>query len=135
MTPSELINLSMEQVVETFGDPTEAVFTKMYERFPALGHFRGTDTSWQNYMMQEILGNLMQYADDPDSALVTIRDMTDHHRLIGLPLDVFKGMYSTMLDVLNPAFQGEHRDEMIDAWSTAINAIHDMVDHQSSAGI
>lgn len=131
MTPSELINLSMEQVAETFGDPTEAVFAKMYERFPGLSHFRGTDTSWENYMMQEILGNLLQYADDPETALITIKDMTDHHRLIGLPLDIFKGMYSTLLDVLDPAFQGEHRNEMIKAWRDAVNAIHGMVDHQA----
>lgn len=131
MTPSELINLSLEQVAEALGDPTAAVFARMYERFPALKHFRGDDSSWENYMTQEILANLLQYADDPETALVTIKDMTAHHQLIGLPADVFKGMYSTLLEVLQPAFQGEQQVAMVAAWQQAIDAIHRVVDQQS----
>ena len=132
MTPSELINLSLEQVAEALGDPTSAVFARMYERFPALEHFRGEDSSWENYMMQEILSNILQYADEPETALVTIKDMTTHHQLIGVPLDVFKGMYSTLLDVLEPTFQGDQQAAMVGAWQQAIAAIHRVVDQQSA---
>ena len=131
MTPAALINLSLEQVAETLGDPTALVFARMYERFPELAHFRGEDSSWENYMMQEILANLLQYADDPETALVTIKDMTAHHQLIGLPAEVFKGMYSTLLEVLDPAFQGEHRPAMENAWRQAIGAIQQVVDRQT----
>jgi hemoglobin-like flavoprotein len=132
MTSSELINLSLEQVAEALGDPTAAVFARMYERYPALKHFRGEDSSWENYMMQEILSNILQYADEPETALVTIKDMTTHHQLIGVPLDVFKGMYSTLLDVLKPTFQGEQQAAMAAAWQQAIDAIHRVVDQQSA---
>lgn len=132
MTSSELINLSLEQVAETLGDPTATVFARMYERYPALKHFRGEDSSWENYMMQEILSNILQYADEPETALVTIKDMTTHHQLIGVPLDVFKGMYSTLLEVLQPTFQGEQQAAMVAAWQQAIGAIHQVVDQQSA---
>lgn len=131
MTLSELINLSLEQVAEAMGDPTAAVFARMYERYPALAHFRGEDSGWENYMMQEILANILQYADEPETALVTIKDMTAHHQLIGVPLDVFKGMYSTLLDVLAPAFEGAQQAAMTEAWQQAITAIHRVVDQQA----
>ena len=131
MNPAELITLSLEQCAEAMGDPTTAVFARMYERFPALSHFRSDDNDWENYMMQEILTNIMQYAEDPETALITIKDMTAHHQLIGVPLDVFKGMYSTLLEVVSPSFQGEQQTAMYDAWQHAVSAIHQVIDQQT----
>lgn len=128
MNSAELMQLSLEQCAESLGDPTAPVFARMYERFPALNHFRGEDDSWENYMMTEILTNLMQLVEDPGTALATIKDMTAHHQLIGLPLDVFKGMYQTLFDVLSPEFQGEHRAAMLAAWQQAIGTIHTCID-------
>lgn len=133
MTPDALVTLSLEQVAAAFGDPTEAVFSRMYERFPALDHFRTEDGEWEHYMMQEILTNIMQYAEDPHSALVTIRDMTDHHQLIGVPMDVFRGLYSILLDVLGPAFEGEHRAAMLALWQQVIDDVERTVDRQISS--
>lgn len=132
MTPSELIHLSLEQCAEVMGDPTGAVFARMYETFPALTHFRSDDSSWEHYMMQEIITNILQFADDPDSALLTIRDMTAHHQLIGVPVDVFKGMYATLLDVVSPSFQGEQRDDMLTLWHQTVGTIHQAIDQQAS---
>ena len=123
MNNAELIELSLEQCAETLGDPTARVFSVMYERFPGLEHFRSNDSSWENYMMQEILTNLMEFAGDPEMALTTIKDMTAHHQLIGVPLDIFKGMYQTLFEILSMEFQGEHRDAMVAAWQEAIGRI------------
>lgn len=128
LSNADLIQLSLEQCAETLGDPTAPVFARMYERFPALDHFRGEDGSWENYMMTEILTNLMQFAEDPDTALNTIKDMTAHHQLIGVPLDVFKGMYQTLFDVLSAEFQGEYRNAMLTAWQSVIGSIHRGID-------
>ena len=127
----ELIELSLEQCATTLGDPTERVFAHMYERFPGLAHFRSDDTSWENYMMQEILTNLMEFSADPDTALTTIKDMTAHHELIGVPLDIFKGMYRTLFEVLSVEFHGEHRDAMMAAWQDAIDRIIQCVEANS----
>lgn len=128
MNNADLIQLSLEQCAETLGDPTAPVFARMYERFPALNHFRGEDSSWENYMMTEILTNLMQFAEDPDTALCTIKDMTAHHQLIGVPLNVFKGMYQTLFDVLSMEFQGEHRAGMLAAWQGVLGTIDRCID-------
>lgn len=130
MTPEALVNLSLEQVVAAFGDPTRAVFSRMYERFPELEHFRTDDGEWEHYMMQEILTNILQYAEDRDSALVTIRDMTEHHQLIGVPVTVFRGLYGTLLEVLGPAFTGEHRDAVLALWQQVIADVERTVDAQ-----
>ncbi|NPU91225.1 MAG: globin [Gammaproteobacteria bacterium] len=129
MDDFQLIQLSLEQSADALGDPTAAVFAHMYQRFPALNHFRSEDSSWEQYMMQEILTNLLQFADDPDSAMNTIRDMTSHHRLIGLPLDVFKGMYRTLFELFSPAFAGEQREGMVRAWERLLQRIDSCVDN------
>lgn len=128
MSAAHLIPLALEQYAEKLGDPTEPVFALMYQRFPALEHFRSADNSWENYMMQEIIGNLLQYADDPETALVTIKDMTAHHQLIGVPMDVFKGFYTTLLEVLAPGFDGEQRAAMLTQWQQVVAAIHSCID-------
>ena len=124
MNQSDMINLSLEQTVESFGDPTPAVFDVMYQRFPALEQFKSADNEWENYMMQEILTNFMQFAEDPKGALATIRDMFSHHQLIGVPVEIFKGMYQTLFDVLSPIFSGPHKAEMVSAWEQNLQLIN-----------
>ncbi|MEZ5508216.1 MAG: globin [Gammaproteobacteria bacterium] len=133
MTATQFIPLALECYAEEKGDPTDPVFALMYERFPALSHFRSDDNSWENYMMQEIIGNLLQYAEDPDTALITIKDMTSHHQLIGVPMDVFKGFYSTLLEVLEPSFSAAQHDDMLAAWQQAVNSIQQCIErHQGT---
>lgn len=128
MNHTELLNLSLEQTVATLGDPTEPVFALLYQRHPELTAFRREDNSWQNYMIQEILQNLMEMADNPDTALAIIRDMTLHHQMIGLDGSIFKGMYQALQDVIVPQLSGPHRDEMAALWQTAVEKICQSVD-------
>lgn len=128
MNTADLINLSLEQVVEALGDPTQPIFTLMFERFPELHDFEGEDSSWQNYMIQEILGNFLEYGENPDMALAVIREMTEHHMMIGVSLDIFKGMYQAMLDTLTPVFSGPHRDDMVNVWQTTVSQINHSID-------
>jgi len=109
MQQAEILNYSLEHIVESFGDPTRAVFDIMYKRFPDLEDFRDDKSDWENYMMQEILMNFMQFADEPETALLTIKDMLSHHQLIGVPNEIFKGMYQALFDVLTPTFDGPHK--------------------------
>lgn len=124
MNFSELMNLSFEQAVDNIGDPAPGVFSLMYQRYPELLRYRDENPEWENYMMQEIMQNLMQYADDPETARVTLRDMSAHHELIGVPNQIFKGMYRALFDVFTPAFHGPHRDAMVDAWQQSIEGIN-----------
>ncbi|HET8705196.1 MAG TPA: globin [Pseudomonadales bacterium] len=131
---SELINLSLEQVAETLGDPTETVFEKMYARFPDLQQFRSEGSEWENYMMQEILMNFLLFAEDPDTALCTIRDMLSHHRLIGVAPDIFKGMYHVLFETFQPAFSGPNRADIESAWRSTITTINGLLDRIEASG-
>lgn len=124
MQHEEIINQSLEHIIEVFGDPTEAVFDIMYQRFPALEDFRDEGSDWENYMMQEILTNFMQFAENSETALLTIRDMLSHHQLIGVPNDIFKGMYQALFDVLTPSFSGPNKDAMLSIWTDNIGMIY-----------
>lgn len=126
--PAEMINQSLEHIVEEFGDPTNAVFDIMYKRFPELEDFRDNSSDWENYMMQEILTNFMQFGENPELALLTIKDMLSHHQLIGVSCDIFKGMYQALYDVLTPTFSGQNKDAMLDIWTKNIGLIHNCID-------
>lgn len=133
MTAAMFIPLALERYAEQHGDPTEPVFALMYERFPALSHFRSADNDWEKYMMQEIINNLLQYAEDPETALITIKDMTAHHQLIGVPMEVFKGFYSALLEVLKSSFIATQYDAMLAAWQQAVNSIQQCIErHQGT---
>ncbi|MBA54297.1 MAG: hypothetical protein CMK89_07570 [Pseudomonadales bacterium] len=125
---SDLLNLSLEQIASAIGDPTEPVFTLLYQRHPELAAFSREDTSWQHYMIQEILQNLMEMAENPDTALAIIRDMTLHHQMIGLEADTFKGMYRTLHDVVVQHLSGPHREDMTALWEDSVQRICRSVD-------
>lgn len=123
MNQSDLINLSLEQAAEMLGDPTSAIFDLMYKRFPDLSNFKSENSDWENYMIQEIITNLMLFADDPQTAMITLKDMSAHHDLIGVPNDIFKGMYRALFDVFSPNFYGPYRNDMVSAWTSTIEKI------------
>ena len=125
---TDLLNLSLEQTASTLGDPTNAVFELLYQRHPDLDAFRREDNQWQHYMIQEILQNLMEMAENPDTALAIIRDMTLHHQMIGLETDTFKGMYRALQDVIVAQLTGPHRDEMVGLWDGVVERICKNVD-------
>ncbi|CBL45572.1 Hypothetical protein HDN1F_19890 [gamma proteobacterium HdN1] len=127
MNFTDLINLSLEQAVEKLGDPSPKVFNLMYERFPELNKYRKENPQWEDYMMQEIMMNLMQYAEDPETAKVTLRDMSAHHDLIGVPNRIFSGMYNALYDVYSDTFYGPHRDDMVSAWQSSIQGINSCI--------
>lgn len=124
MNQSDLVNLSLEQAADSLGDPTANVFALMYERFPDLQRFKADNSEWENYMIQEIITNLIQFSEDPQTAKVTLRDMSAHHDLIGVPNMIFKGMYQALFDVFSPVFSGPHREEMVAAWKHSIEGIN-----------
>lgn len=128
MNNADLINLSLEQIAETLGDPTEPVFKLMFQRFPDLADFQGEDDDWQHYMIQEILTNFMEFGEKPDMATAIIREMTEHHRMIGVSLDIFKGMYQALLDTLTPVFSGPHKDAMVEVWQNTVSHIQHSID-------
>ena len=127
MLQEEIINQSLEHIVEEFGDPTRAVFDIMYKRFPELEDFRDSNSDWENYMMQEILENFMLFGESPESALLTIKDMLSHHRLIGVPSNIFGGMYQALFDVLTPSFNGPNKEAMLKTWTMNIGKIHSCI--------
>ena len=128
MNQAQLINLSLEQVADKLGDPTQALFDLLFQRHPELADFASEDDSWQHYMVQEILGNIMAFGDDPETALTVIREMTEHHRMIGLSSDIFKGMYQVMLDTFIPLFQGDQREPMVLLWQDTVARINHSID-------
>lgn len=123
MNQTDIVNLSLEQSVEALGDPTHQVFQLMYDRYPDLKHFKNDESDWESYMMQEIFQNFLELCENPESALMTIREMAAHHRLIGVTQEIFQGMYQALFEVLSPSFHGPHRDEMIDVWQESIDAL------------
>lgn len=128
MNKADIINLSLEQTVEALGDPTEKVFAVMYQRFPELIPYKEENADWENYMFEEIITNFMSFGDDPETALLTIRDMAVHHELIGVPKEIFKGMYEALYEVLSSHFHGPYKDEMHTLWQENIKQIHSCIE-------
>lgn len=128
MNHAQLLELSLEQTVTALGDPTESVFELMYERHPELKEFLRDDNSWQNYMIQEILQNLMEMSEDPGMALSIIRDMTQHHQMIGVTADTFKGLYKALLDTITPLLNGPQKEEMVTLWQDTVKRINHSID-------
>lgn len=128
MNSSDIIHLSLEQTVDKIGDPTEKVFSLMYQRFPELLSYKEENSEWENYMFEEIITNFMQFGDDPDTALLTIKDMAIHHELIGVSKEIFKGLYEALFEVLSESFSGPYRTEMLGVWQKNIEKIHHCIE-------
>ncbi|PIE41660.1 MAG: hypothetical protein CSA49_02275 [Gammaproteobacteria bacterium] len=131
MNQTELINLSLEQTVETLGDPVEKIYERMYQRFPDLVSYKEENEDWENYMFEEIITNFMSFGDDPETALLTIREMVVHHELIGVPREAFKGMYDTLYEVITATFHGPQESEMKAVWQEIVAKIYDCIETAS----
>ncbi len=123
MTNNDLIHLSLEQTVEQIGDPVARIFSLMYERFPDLLAYKEENPEWENYMFDEIIANFMQFGEDPETAMMTIRDMAVHHELIGVPREIFSGLYEAMYEVMRKNFYGPQQSAMDSMWQSQINRI------------
>ena len=128
MNESEIIALSLEQTVEKMGDPSAKIFQLMYQRFPELVRYKEENEDWEDYMFQEIITNFMSLGDDPETALLTIRDMALHHVLIGVPKDIFKGMYAVLFEVVSGNLSGPEKPDMEAAWQSHIEQINKTID-------
>ncbi len=131
MSAVELLNQSLEQVVEKMGDPTKILFKQMYELYPEFRQFEDQDGDWQNYMMQEVVTNLFQFVEDPDTAKATIRDMTSHHQLIGVNSEIFKGFYDVLLKQISETLEGPEREQMLGVWQDTVNEIQQCIDNSN----
>lgn len=123
MDKSALIALSLEQVAETLGDPTEPVFARLAQRCPALVEYADKPETWQPYMMQEILEHLLAFHDDPALALSVLNEMAVHHQLIGLPDQVFTTFYQVLQETVAPVLSGEYRADMLAVWQETVSQI------------
>ena len=123
MTANDLIQLSLEQTVENIGDPVERIFTLMYERFPDLLTYKEENPEWENYMFEEIITNFIQFGEDAETAMLTIRDMAVHHELIGVPREIFSGLYQAMYEVMKQNFYGPQQEAMDSLWQNQIHRI------------
>ena len=128
MNAAEIIHQSLEQVVAKVGDPTAKVFALMYQRFPELLSYKEENSDWENYMFEEIITNFMQFGDDPDMALLTIKDMAVHHELIGVPKTVFNGLYQALFEVASEAFEGPYKPDMVAVWQENIALINECIE-------
>ena len=121
----DIIQQSLECVVERVGDPVDAVYKRLFEKHPDMEALFVLDKTGgaRGHMFAEVLECVMDYCDGDKYATNFVASERVNHEGIGVPPDVFV----SFLDVVIEVFQGisgpQWSAETGDAWMKVRNAL------------
>jgi len=138
ISPAELMERSLERVVEQLGDPCEPVLERFYERYPAareaferLG--LGAPTKLEQQMFEQALYCLMTWIERPEEVRIVLNSSVPHHRqTLEVVLEWYDGLIGATCAVLRSAVPAEAAEELA-LWDRVEREVRDCV-RQSAEG-
>jgi hemoglobin-like flavoprotein len=97
---SEVIEESLERLVERAGDPTEAVYARLFDRYPEMRalFIRDVDGAVRGEMLTKTMECALDLAGPNIYAANFIRSEVVNHEGVGVPPDVFPRFYEVAVD-------------------------------------
>jgi hemoglobin-like flavoprotein len=117
------LTASLELVADRAGDPTDAVYARLFERFPEIEPLFVGDTSGQarGQMLAMALETLTDLAAGRTWAANMIRAERVNHDQLGVPDAIFSDFFVVVFEVLRDLGGEAWTAEMEAAWAAALS--------------
>lgn len=114
----ETIHASLEAVAERHGDPTEAVYTKMFAEHPDMKplFILDEDGGAQGHMLQEAIDMLIDMAGENRFGENFIQIELANHVGFGVPTDVFMTFFRIIKDTFKELLGADWSNAFETAW-------------------
>jgi len=115
----DTIHASLEAVAEQYGDPTEAVYERMFKEHPEMKplFILDEDGGAQGHMLQEAIDMLIDMAGANRFGENFIQIELANHVGFGVPTDVFMTFFRIIKDTFNDLLGAEWTSDFDSAWS------------------
>ena len=119
----ETIHASLEAVAERHGDPTDAVYAKMFTEHPDMKplFILDEDGGAQGHMLQEAIDMLIDMAGENRFGENFIQIELANHVGFGVPTDVFMTFFRIIKDTFKELLGAEWSDAFDTAWNELLS--------------
>ncbi|MGB6087443.1 globin domain-containing protein [Parvibaculum sp.] len=136
LTESEkqLVEQSIERVAEKIGDPTPAVYERLFSEQPEMkqNFILDTDDSAKGHMLAEALNCIFDLLGPRAYAPVLIQSELTNHSGFGVPPSVFAIFFRVMRDTFRDAMGDEWGADMDSAWKTLLCDVDGFIQEQAA---
>lgn len=118
----QTIEASLEAVADAIGDPTGAVYARLFARAPELQEMfvLDTDGSVRGEMLSRVFETVLDLVDQDRFASGQIAAEWMNHCNLGVPADRFALLFAAMVDVFRDSLGTHWTDEFERAWQGVI---------------
>lgn len=120
----KLIMATLEAVAERHGDPTAAVYARLFRAHPELEALfvMDRDGGVRASMMQQALECILDHADGQRMGLAIIAAARGHHLGYGVPAETFDRFFPVIRDTFSEILGADWTAETERAWATMLAA-------------
>jgi hemoglobin-like flavoprotein len=124
--PLNIVALSLERLAEAHGDPTAAVYERLFAEHPELEALFVLDRQGQvrGAMLANVFDALMDISGERRHGLNLILAERLNHDDMGVSHALFARFFEIVFETVRNLFGGEWTPEMESAWRTALNEIN-----------
>jgi hemoglobin-like flavoprotein len=132
---ANLIAWSLGEVAERHGDPTTAVYERLFAQSPEMRElFLGDDTgAVRGEMLSVVFGTLLDFAGSSSYASNMIRAEIINHENIGVPPAVFATFFTTVMGAVRDLLGEAWTPQVQDAWDAMLAEIGRVVEERVPA--
>lgn len=126
---AQLIEHSLEMVVERVGDPGQLIYQRLFAQMPDLEALfvRDTDGSVRGEMLQRAFETLLDLANDGHYAKGLIATEFVNHQNLGVPADQFELFFKVIVDSIRQVLAEHWSAEIEAAWSSLAKRIDEVI--------
>ncbi len=125
MSTENIISSSLDLVAERAGDPTEAVYARLFAQHPDLEeHFvLDTDGGVRGSMLQHTFECILDLAGEKRMASAFIAGERNRHDEYGIPDETYLSFFAVVRDTIRDLLAEEWTDEMEVAWAALVTDV------------
>jgi hemoglobin-like flavoprotein len=126
---ANLIEHSLELVVERFGDPGPLIYRRLFEQAPELEALfvRDADGSIRGEMLQRAFETLIDLAGQGHYGRGLIATEWVNHQNLGVPPQQFELFFRIIIDTIQQILGDQWSAEIDEAWATLSNRITEII--------
>lgn len=126
---ADIINSTLEQVVERVGDPTPLVYERLFKAQPDMEPMFVMDTNGaaRGHMLSEALDGIIDFIGGRHYADNMIRSEIVNHEGMGVPRDVFESFFSNIRDTFRDILKEDWTSDMDRAWTALLDELRSTI--------
>ena len=126
---AQLIEHSLDLVVERVGDPGPIIYQRLFAQMPELEALfvRDTDGSVRAEMLQRAFETLLDLANNGHYARGLIATEFVNHQNLGVPAEQFEMFFTVIVDSIRFVLAERWSDEIDEAWRALSRRVYETI--------